>query len=175
MFQSKFLEAAHDSIVDQLTDLLNRRGLIESYNALISNKSSDQIITCFMMDVDDFKITNDSHGHIFGDLVLQKIAEQMELIIGEEHIASRYGGEEFCIILSDIQQQDAIQVAEAIRNSVTQIELQSPEKKQIIKHFSISIGVTQLRENESFKHLLERADKLLYQSKQKGKNRVTSD
>ena len=150
------------SIYDQLTGLSNRYHMslvLEKW--LPRAKRGDFPLSVVLLDIDYFKKYNDTHGHNAGDKVLFKTAAIIEDKIREEDMAVRYGGEEFLIIFPDTPLHEAGEVAERIRKAMS-------EKNKV----TISAGVATLKPEEDFEKLIESADKLLYEAKRSGRNRV---
>jgi diguanylate cyclase (GGDEF)-like protein len=123
-----------------------------------------------MIDFDDFKMINDKYGHQFGDVVLKSVSEIIKLSSRAVVCCSRYGGDEFVIILPDASLEYAALVCQWLLKEVTNLELQS--KNDEIVSVSISIGVDLWSKDLSAEQILIRADKALYQSKRTGKNKV---
>ena len=120
-----------------------------------------------MIDVDDFKQINDCRGHQEGDRVLREISRQLLKTARDLDICSRYGGEEFAVILPQTGYQEALRLAERIRRRV-----ENRYKRNL--EVTISLGVATCPLNaRSVQTLIAKADKALYQSKRSGKNRVT--
>jgi len=121
-----------------------------------------------MCDVDHFKAINDEFGHSAGDRVLQQIANSLTEYVRRNDIVSRWGGEEFLVIFSEIKLTAARIVAERLRGrlaSTPQVE-DGPEK------ISVSIGLAMLRQGVTADALIEQADQALYRAKARGRNRV---
>ena len=125
-----------------------------------------------MMDRDHFKSINDRYGHLFGDLVLKNVATAISETLREYDIAGRYGGEEFAVLAPGTSSGDLVSLAERIRQTVEQLEIQN---SSAIVHVTVSVGVAALDEHDSLETLLERADNALYQAKHEGRNRVVVD
>ncbi|WP_419656103.1 GGDEF domain-containing protein [Desulfosarcina variabilis] len=124
-------------------------------------------VSLIMMDIDDFKQVNDSYGHPEGDRVLSEISTLILKTARDLDICSRYGGEEFAVILPQTGHQEALRLAERIRKRV-----ENRFKKDL--NVTISLGVaTCPRVAKSAEALVSKADKALFQSKKRGKNRVT--
>jgi len=121
-----------------------------------------------MLDIDDFKFVNDTYGHRAGDIVLSKIGGYLVENVRKTDIVARYGGEEFVIILNNVEEEQAIKIAENIRKGVSKINYPG------IDHtVTISVGVSLFPKHSQFKEeLLIKADQALYSAKEKGKNRV---
>jgi diguanylate cyclase (GGDEF)-like protein len=157
---------------DYLTGLYNRRYLFEIGEIMFQNAVRGNMNMAFVMiDIDFFKKINDNYGHSAGDFILKSIAEIFKENFRKSDIISRYGGEEFCIILSTKEKKDGFNVMEKIREIV---ELQSFIYEGIKIPVTISIGVL-LEIDETFEESIKRADKLLYEAKKSGRNRVVSN
>lgn len=139
-------------------------------SVLVSNGS----LSVIMFDIDFFKRFNDTYGHACGDYVLQSVAKIIKSSIREQDMASRYGGEEFTVLLNNTGKEDAMTVADRIRCKVEQNDFNY--ENQHVK-VTISIGVStfnsQFNPVTSPKLLVEQADQALYASKRNGRNRVT--
>jgi len=125
-----------------------------------------------MMDIDNFKEVNDTYGHAVGDEALRQVASISKSNLREQDLFGRLGGEEFAILAPESTLNEGIQLAERIRHSIEQTVIQvPPESFQI----TVSIGITVITQtDDSIEQLLQLADKGLYQSKENGKNRVSS-
>jgi len=123
-------------------------------------------LSIMMIDIDDFKRFNDTHGHIEGDNALKKISESLKENCRKVDILCRYGGEEFSLILPDNNKKEAARLAERIRRSV--------EKNKILRErFTVSIGIASFPQDTQNKEaLILKADQALYQAKRNGKNQV---
>lgn len=156
---------------DELTGLYNRKVLFERLENEIINVDKN-IYFCLLGDVDNFKKFNDTYGHVFGDKVLKAVAnvfkEELNKSAGE--FASRYGGEEFVIVLAGKNYKEILERAENIRRRVSETSFDEvPEA-----HVTISIGVCACDEEKSddATHLLNMTDERMYMAKKLGKNRV---
>ena len=161
------------SITDELTGLRNRRFFISRFNEEFERaKRHSGVLGIMMMDLDHFKSINDRYGHLFGDLVLKNVATAISETLREYDIAGRYGGEEFAVLAPGTSSGDLVSLAERIRQTVEQLEIQN---SSAIVHVTVSVGVAALDEHDSLETLLERADNALYQAKHEGRNRVVVD
>lgn len=158
---------------DALTGVYNRYGLNEQTDVLFGTKNKAALNNCSvaMIDIDFFKKTNDSYGHVVGDLVLKEIAGKLRQNIRHRDILARYGGEEFIVVLPDTNKTDALIWAERVR------ELVSVEPVLVNQHvitITLSIGLVDLSaENHvSLDDAIREADIALYQAKKTGRNRV---
>ncbi len=155
---------------DPLTQLKNRRAFDEEFDRLIhSLQHKKETLSVLMIDVDHFKSYNDQFGHIEGDQILIEIASLLSKTLKKNDILARYGGEEFIVVLTDNEEQ-SILTAETLRRTIQDHRW---DKRSI----TISIGIATLGitsdKNKSTKDLINEADKALYESKTKGRNRFT--
>jgi len=128
-------------------------------------------LSLLMMDVDHFKLINDTYGHKAGDRVLKKISETCQKTLREIDIIGRVGGEEFAVLLPETDIDQAMDVAERLREEIAKAKVEIDQVLPI--NFTISIGVTTLTpQNENIEGLLNVADKALYVAKDSGRNRV---
>jgi diguanylate cyclase len=129
-------------------------------------------LSLMMTDVDQFKKFNDTYGHLTGDQVLRLVAMSVRQNIKGQDIAARYGGEEFAVVLPNTVLRSATTVADHIRRAVMTKELMKRSTGEHLGRVTISIGVAQLRRNDTVQSLIERADTCLYAAKRSGRNRV---
>lgn len=162
------------SITDPLTGMLNRRYLIERLaEELKRSKRHEYPMTFMMIDIDDFKIYNDRNGHQAGDLALEMTAQCLKSALRAADVASRYGGEEFCILLPQTTIEEAVAIAERIRRRI--LRMRFPHgKSQPLGAVTVSIGVSAFRPSEvdTPEMMIQVADRALYLAKHRGKNRV---
>ncbi|MCA6216794.1 GGDEF domain-containing protein [Ideonella sp. B7] len=170
------IDALFDRIIDletgrdALTQLLNRRFL----PAVLSRETelcrhSGHGYALLLLDVDHFKAINDGHGHAAGDLVLQHLAHVLMANVRSGDSVFRYGGEEFLIVMVELNDQQALQVAEKVRQAVTAEPLRLADGQHL--PITVSIGVATYDGHPDYQFLLERADRALYQAKHGGRNR----
>ncbi|HPX13700.1 MAG TPA: diguanylate cyclase DgcA [Treponemataceae bacterium] len=129
-------------------------------------------LSVLMLDIDYFKRFNDTYGHACGDVVLQMVASVIQQNTRNQDMAARYGGEEFVVMLCDTPDTAAVKIAERIRSSIENLDILY-EGQHLSLTISIGVAVYHPETDTSAKHLVERADKALYESKQTGRNRVT--
>ncbi len=161
------------SSIDPMTKLYNRRYLIEASNHILDLAKRNKLDTSvIMIDIDNFKAINDSHGHKAGDTVLMAFADKLQVLTRKSDIISRWGGEEFLIVLPETSTNDALIIAEKIRLEIEQIILDIDETKDL--KFTISIGVSTVdnMNDENIESAIHRSDKALYEAKNSGKNKV---
>lgn len=157
---------------DALTQALNRKAIIELIAEEFARSSSRNLpLTILLLDIDHFKVINDTHGHPAGDYVLKETcALIMNRMIRSQDALGRYGGEEFALLLRETKLQIAVDVAERIRVAIEK-QPYVFEGKSISVH--ISIGVATLDStSKSSDELIATADRALYDAKNQGRNRV---
>lgn len=162
----------HQSIRDPLTGLYNRRYLEESLGRELARcERRDLPLAVIMLDLDKFKLLNDRYGHEGGDAVLSALGRVLESNSRSEDVACRYGGEEFILILPEMDLKAATQRAEQIRAEVAGMSVR--HLKHEISGITVSIGVAIYPAHASGAGLLKRlADEALYRAKRDGRNRV---
>lgn len=171
VMRRKMTELEQKALVDSLTGLANR-GYAESKirSALLEYGRHSIPFGMLMIDVDRFKSFNDTYGHPVGDRVLQTIARTLSLHLRDTDTYGRWGGEEFIIALMNMNERRLSLVAEKLRALIQNSTIKVGERELTV---TISIGATLVRPVDTFDSLLERADDLLYRSKEAGRNRVT--
>lgn len=157
---------------DSLTGLNNRRRFMESAETEFTRSQRyDRPLSLFIMDIDHFKTVNDTYGHDVGDVVLRALSETTLRALRNADTLGRIGGEEFGAILSETNEEAALEVAERVRTSVEQSRIPTNAGELQI---TISLGVACLRpDTKDLQELLKRADVALYKAKQSGRNRVS--
>lgn len=157
---------------DSLTGLLNRRA-IEIELEIESGRSHRLKLPLSVIfgDLDYFKMINDQHGHAVGDEVLRGVAKVLQAGVREYDRASRYGGEEFLVMLPETKAEIAQEIAERLRKSIAVWKLIHQEKLWPFS-MTMSFGVAEQQPGESWERLVERADRALYRAKKAGRNQV---
>ncbi len=151
---------------DFLTNLYNRRYFFNRINDFIK-KYKNYVIA--MIDIDNFKMINDTYGHDIGDIVLKHLATTLKNNTKGSDIVARFGGEEFCIVLSNVNEKNAVSFFVKLQNLISKEKVTI--KNDTIK-YTISIGITIKDKKEDIEVLLKEADEALYKAKNNGKNRV---
>ncbi len=171
----KVLIAADERLVtmatrDVLTGLYNRQSGFEIIEAEMERaRRNHQPLHILMLDVDHFKMVNDTYGHHIGDMVLQHLGGILEHSKRRYDYAFRYGGEEFVVFLSELSDEGAVLMAERIRQNI----MKSPvEVDDTTISYTASFGLARWDEKASVETLVNQADTALYQAKEKGRNRV---
>jgi diguanylate cyclase (GGDEF)-like protein len=156
---------------DELTQLPNHRSFQDRIEEELSRaRRNKRPLSLMMMDIDHFKKLNDTHGHPFGDAVLNQISAIIARCLRLEDFAARYGGEEFAILLPDTNRDGARETAERLRAEVNRTVF---THDMVSAHVSFSGGIaTYPRDAESKAQLIENADKSLYVAKRAGRNRI---
>lgn len=156
---------------DLLTGLLNRRAVMQqALSELRRAKRYQKDLAVLMLDIDHFKQINDQYGHAAGDKVLRDFAVLCQQSIRDTDLLGRYGGEEFILVLPEVDLQTAILSAERIRMTVSQHHFTLTDNTAL--QLSCSIGIAMyLPERDDLDKLLLRADQALYQAKHQGRNR----
>ncbi|WP_035586952.1 GGDEF domain-containing protein [Hippea jasoniae] len=171
--KEKLKQAQENLIVDPLTGIYNRRGLLHFLPMEISKSTRyNQPLSVIMADLDHFSKINNTYGHLAGDIVLKGFCKTVKSLIRAGDIPIRYGGEEFLIILPNTTLEKAYDVAEKLREAIQRLKFKYKDET-----FSItsSFGVAQFRENDSIESLIKRADKALYKAKEKRNITVRED
>jgi diguanylate cyclase (GGDEF)-like protein len=162
--------------VDPVTGIYNRRYLDENLKRVINSLSrSDGILSLLMIDVDLFKNYNDAYGHSKGDICLRTIAEVLgKSLLRADDFVTRYGGEEFVVVLPNVNEKGACMVADRLLECIRDRAIPH-EASSVADYITISIGVTTgiVQHTYGGDIYIQRADKALYMSKQKGRNMYT--
>ena len=159
---------------DELTGIHNRRYFIEHFNKLIQQVDRYKYkVAVLMIDIDDFKVINDTHGHLEGDRTLKKVAETLSQCARDADIIARLGGEEFIVALQHSDCNKAQQVATRILEKIRQLDCVDKEKYRI----TVSIGISCCHETveipgKTTEEWMQEADKALYKAKHAGKDRI---
>ena len=154
------------AITDTLTGVFNRNQLNHVLKDEINrNKQNNNSFGLLILDIDHFKKVNDTLGHDSGDKVLKQTAQLLSKLTYENDSLIRWGGEEFIIVVLDVDERDLIQFCEKVRKQVENENYDIPE------NITISIGATIFQKQDTQDKLISRADKALYKAKEKGRNR----
>ncbi|MCJ8170592.1 sensor domain-containing diguanylate cyclase [Pseudomonas sp. A3.4] len=160
------------TLLDPLTQLWNRRGLDEQWDALqVTSKACNQHLGAILMDLDHFKRVNDELGHLAGDRVLWAVARRLTANIRPDDLLIRFGGEEFLLITRVKDQHELELIAERLRSSIASTPVHLIPHS---RHITLSLGAALMLPDEPQESLLTRADSALYEAKANGRNRAYS-
>lgn len=156
---------------DFLTSTVNRRGLFDIFNKNVDSEGrTEQPVAFIMGDIDWFKLFNDTYGHAAGDKVLIEIAGIMQMNIGNNEVVCRYGGEEFVIMLFDRTYEEALVIAETIRQEIEANVILWKGNQEL--HATMTFGVAEHADGDLPENSISKADHALYHGKNAGRNRV---
>ncbi|EKD54154.1 MAG: hypothetical protein ACD_60C00120G0024 [uncultured bacterium] len=154
---------------DSLTNLLNHTNILQHLEIEVARAARFKTPLSFLMiDIDHFKLVNDTHGHLMGDRVLRKLSELLVTHLRKTDFVGRYGGEEFAVVLPDTESEAAITLCKNIRELFSQIVFKTGAREF---HVTLSAGIASFPKVRGAKNLIEAADKALYQAKHEGRNR----
>jgi len=157
------------AFLDPLTNIYNRRIFLKKLQQSITTTNKQNFCVVFI-DIDDFKNINDTKGHHIGDEVLKLISKEIKDSLREMDIIARWGGEEFVLLLPDIDIKNGEKLAQRIRLGMEHnIKIQDILSDNI----TVSIGITKFQEEDTVDIIVKRADDAMYTSKRTGKNKVT--
>ena len=159
---------------DYLTDMLNRRYFFDRGPKLVEMCLRQSAPVCAaLLDIDHFKRLNDTYGHEIGDLVLKAVSRKLLQIVGEkQHLPARIGGEEFALLLTNMDIEQAYQFCERIRTDIARTRIVVDDEDLSV---TVSMGLADISGSETFDNYLNAADQYLYLAKHSGRNRVFSD
>jgi diguanylate cyclase (GGDEF)-like protein len=158
---------------DSLTDLWNRRAILEMLDKEIARAERDDLpVSLLMVDLDHFKTINDTYGHLIGDEALEEVARRIPKAIRAYDSAGRYGGEEFLIILPGCSKSDGVHRAEDLRRAIADTPVQTARG---LLTTTCSLGVASHRSGIGSEELIREADEAMYRAKRLGRNRVEAD
>lgn len=164
------------STKDSLSGLYNHRYFSEELEKTFEfykdqkEKDNPKDFSLILMDIDNFKIVNDTHGHLMGDVTIQRLAQIMLDSVCSSHICFRYGGDEFAILLLDTGISRAKEIATNLKKIIEETPI---DRKKDPFFITVSIGVAAFSSSIDPRDLIRRADKKLYLSKKGGKNKVS--
>ena len=158
---------------DYLTNLYNRRYFSEiAENIIKTVKREKKELSVIMLDIDKFKDINDTYGHATGDIVIKSLANLLKENTRESDVVSRFGGEEFAILLPFTNKDGAFKIAEELRSIVEDQNIQISSDKHIKYTVSIGVDCLNCKIDSTISESLGRADKALYKAKNEGRNQV---
>lgn len=169
----EYVDTASRAITDELTKAYNRHFFDDEFKKLfIQARTSGKVFSLIMLDLDHFKIYNDLNGHIQGDIALIETVRILHAVCSTDDIVSRYGGEEFTVLLCQQSVNLALKTAEHIRQAIYDYRFVN---EQLLPNgrLSASIGITSYRDDvRTPQEMIEEADVALYRAKNSGRNRV---
>lgn len=160
-----------EAVTDPLTGLLNRKG----FSMAMAEATAGDQLCLLILDIDHFKRINDNYGHLLGDKVIQFVGKSLLATVKGKDTASRYGGEEFAVLLPETDLTGAYAVAEQIRSGIEKARIRRMDSKESIGTVTISIGIARYRPGETEAEFIARADEALYCSKNQGRNQVSME
>jgi len=178
--RTKELEDAKEQLIsmvnrDPLTTLYNRRYFNDISKTLmnIGQREKDGL-SLLMIDIDKFKIINDTYGHLVGDKVLKELASILLQVTRNSDIPIRFGGEEFLILLPHTHLDGAVQISQKIRETVKTLDVPIDKTHDDIIKFTVSIGVTECYcdDDSDFDTVVQRSDEAMYDAKHNGRDQV---
>ena len=174
--ESELVRLAQEVSTDQLTQVANRRGLIQAFEAECLRMERAQNggevpppLAVGLLDIDNFKKLNDELGHSAGDVALKSLAGVVSKTLRPNDMVARYGGEEFVVLLPGTAVDEGQQILTRLQRSLSGGLFMHEQKKVFV---TFSAGVTRYRAGERIEDALERADQALYEAKRTGKNRT---
>jgi diguanylate cyclase (GGDEF)-like protein len=165
-------ELEEDSNLDGLTKVFNRRALDRYLETITRKEALKHNLYLLILDIDDFKSINDTYGHVVGDKILIFIANLLRKTLRDGDKVFRYGGEEFVVILNRISEEKCEEIAKRILHTISSNNLLY---KGDSVNVTISIGATNYQTGDTPDDLIDRADKALYRSKERGKNQLNME
>lgn len=152
---------------DSMTGIYNRRKFFE---LALEKFDASQSLCAVMIDIDKFKIVNDSHGYPFGDIVIKEVTNTIASLVDEQSAFGRLGGEEFAIVFANKTLEEVYTLCERMRKSVADLVFMTQAKEEVQVTISLGIAVKDAT-TSSLDHLLKEADDALYTAKNEGRNR----
>ncbi|MCQ2914071.1 MAG: diguanylate cyclase [Alphaproteobacteria bacterium] len=169
--KNKELQLFDQATRDPMTKCYNRRQFNElAKNEVQRSRRYGHPFCLFMIDADHFKSVNDTHGHATGDKVLMSLADCCRRTLRESDIISRFGGEEFVIVLPEASLEDGHKVAERLRIRISKIRVKNEQNEDV--QFTVSIGLVPSTVTDNIEDMLKMSDEALYEAKEHGRNQV---
>lgn len=163
-------QLAQRASTDDLTGVLNRRALREAAVPFVERtQRGGEQLAVLLLDIDHFKSINDTHGHLAGDAVLRQLAGLLQAQLRRDALVTRFGGEEFALVVPVADAQAAARVAERVRDAVARQPFDIGSGSLRV---TVSVGLAMLTGRETLEATLQRADEALYRAKGAGRNRV---
>ena len=175
--EERLVSAESASHTDYLTQLANRAAFDYYASAMIQKvKFGEAAVSIAILDLDQFKGINDTHGHLAGDSALNEFAGLLRRFLGNQAFLARYGGDEFVVAWSGTAQDLKNKLNALIRfTSTRKTKINVGNNSTVLLNLGFSAGVTEVKVNDSLKDAIERGDKALYESKRTGRGKVTTE
>ncbi len=174
--REQLIEAKVQVMTDELTEVGNRKSFNNTIVELTEDaKDNPESLSLIMTDIDHFKRFNDNFGHLVGDSVLRYFTSIIKKQKQPNESLSRYGGEEFAILIADSNKKSVLKRAEKIRHSIQEAKLKRKGSTKELGQITASFGVSTYRAEETIDQFIDRADKALYLAKESGRNNVKSE
>jgi diguanylate cyclase len=171
--RTAFGELEKHAMEDPLTGVANRRAFDQLFREHLFESQHSEIPCCLLLvDIDQFKKFNDTHGHLVGDKVLRFVALMLKKMIKGRDVLARYGGEEFAIILPETDYEGGMSLARSIVASISTTRLIVGENQKTLDPVTVSVGVSDSQATDVAESLFRRTDKALYDAKHGGRNQV---
>jgi len=172
----KLEKKEREILIDGLTGLNNRKALDKKIKELTEEfRENEKPFSVMMLDIDFFKKFNDTYGHKIGDDVLQIVGSTLQECTKGKDFPARYGGEEFVVLLPKTTLNNACTLADQIRQEISGKRLKLKKSGEMIGNITSSIGVSQVKQDDTVDTVIERADKALYLAKDSGRNNVKTE
>jgi diguanylate cyclase (GGDEF)-like protein len=161
------------NLTDQLTSIYNRKKLIQ-LSKIYQQKGTPEAFGAIMIDIDYFKLYNDTYGHIGGDTILKQVAKMLLRSVRANDFVIRYGGEEFLLILNNVTTEEAEAICQRIHHELETLHLPHRASK-VSDHVTVTVSLCHQQKENTFTMdtPIQQADESLYQSKEAGRNRTT--
>lgn len=157
------------SMLDPLTGLYNRRGLKNRLDNILDNHAGSHFV--LLLDIDHFKAYNDNYGHAMGDQALARVSVAIRDAVRSRDVVVRYGGEEFLVLMTNVNASIAMKLAERIRQYVVDLKIPHRFNEKVSTNVTISAGIAPIFDNE-FDQAVANADRALYVAKNQGRNTI---
>ncbi|MDF7647104.1 GGDEF domain-containing protein [Pantoea sp. Acro-805] len=157
------------SMLDPLTGLYNRRGLKNRLDNILENHAGSHYV--LLLDIDHFKAYNDNYGHAMGDQALARVSVAIRDAVRSRDVVTRYGGEEFLVLMTNVNASIAMKLAERIRQYVVDLEIPHRFNEKVSTHVTISAGIAPIFADD-FDQAVSNADRALYVAKNQGRNTI---
>ena len=166
IIQQRNEELKRCTTLDAFTEVLNKKAFQQQVEDKLKEKPENQIAVLYILDVDDFKLVNDTYGHLIGDHVIMELASVLRKNVRADDLVGRIGGDEFCIYIDKVQKIEDIE-----KNALRVIQIISNMKIEGLYHpLTISMGACMVRNEKEFSYIYKQADHALYEAKENGRN-----